>query len=54
MSERPRDAGGSSGAENLQYVMEGSRPELKRFVDALWHAGITAQIRVKDGCAPTS
>lgn len=43
-----------SGDADLQYVMEGSRAELKRFVDALWNAGITAEIRVKDGCPPTS
>lgn len=39
---------------DLEYVMEGSRPELKRFIDALWDAGITAHVRPKPDCAPTS
>jgi len=34
--------------------MEGSRAQLKRFIDALWEAGIAAHIRPKDDCAPTS
>lgn len=39
--------------DDYRYVMEGSRPELKRFVDALWDAGITAHVRPKDACEPT-
>jgi hypothetical protein len=39
---------------DLVYVMEGSRPELKRFIDALWNAGIRSHVRPKDDCAPTS
>jgi hypothetical protein len=40
--------------DDLAYVMEGSRRELRRFIDALWDAGITAHVRPKTDCAPAS
>lgn len=43
-----------SMSADLAYVMEGSRTELKRFIDALWQAGITSHVRPKADCAPTS
>ncbi len=43
-----------SDADGLAYVMEGTRGELARFVDALKHAGVTAYVRPKNGCPPTS
>jgi len=37
---------------DLQYVMEGSRNDLARFVTALERAGITAHVRAKQDCPP--
>jgi|GEM_PF-7114948 len=38
----------------LEYVMEGTRIDLARFVTALERAGIEGHIRPKQDCAPTS
>lgn len=43
-----------SSDDGLVYVMEGTRGELARFVNALSRAGISAWIRPKNGCPPTS
>jgi len=40
--------------DGLEYVMEGTRGELARFVEALKQAGITGYVRPKDGCPPSS
>ena len=50
MNAHDKDAGGDR--DDLQYVMEGSRGELARFVTALERAGINAHVRPKQDCAP--
>lgn len=40
--------------DGLEYVMEGTRGELARFVDALKRAGITGYVRPKNGCPPSA
>jgi len=44
----------SSMTDDLEYVMEGTRGELARFVEALKHSGIAGHVRPKNGCPPTS
>ncbi len=39
---------------HLEYLMEGTRADLARFMDALKLAGITGHIRAKPDCAPTT
>lgn len=43
-----------SDRDGLEYVMEGTRGELARFVEALRAAGIEGYVRPKGGCPPTA